>query len=119
MIAPKPEAQRRPTGAPGPGNEPGRTPPATPPMPPRRAWLTFLLVVLANYALMRIFFPPGEPVKVPYTLFKQEVEQRNVAQIYSRGTSITGRFRTPVTYPRDTTAQDTTSRRRASGSPGP
>ena len=118
MIASKPDAQRRPAGASGTANESVRTPLVTPPMPPRRAWLTFLLVVLANYALMRIFFPPGEPVKVPYTLFKQEVEQRNVAQIYSRGTSITGRFRTPVTYPRDTTAQDTTSQR-SSASPVP
>jgi len=50
-------------------------------MPPRRAWLTFLLVVLANYALMRFLIPGAdEPVKVPYTLFKLQAERRNVAQ---------------------------------------
>jgi cell division protease FtsH len=38
-------------------------------------------------------------VKVPYTLFKQEVTKRNVEEIYSRGESLTGRFRAPVTYP--------------------
>ncbi|HEY8196498.1 MAG TPA: ATP-dependent zinc metalloprotease FtsH [Gemmatimonadales bacterium] len=75
----------------------GTKPPA---LPPRRAWLTFLLIVLANFLLMRVFFPrPGEPGKVSYTLFKQEVEQRNVEKIYSRGASITGRFRSAVTYP--------------------
>ena len=81
-------------------------------MPPRRAWLTFLLVVLANYALMRFLIPGAdEPVKVPYTLFKLQAERRNVAQIYSRGSSITGRFRTPVTYPSDSAAaRDTASR---------
>jgi len=81
-------------------------------MPPRRAWLTFLLVVLANYALMRFLIPgTDEPVKVPYTLFKLQAEHRNVAQIYSRGSSITGRFRTPVTYPSDSAAaRDTASR---------
>ena len=111
-MPPKPDTQQRTIGgSPGKPNPPGKatTPPA--PMPPRRAWLTFLLVVLANYALMRLFFPnPGEPVKVPYTLFKQEVEQRNVAQIYSRGSSITGRFRDTVTYPRDTVTRDTSAR---------
>jgi len=86
-------------------------------LPPRRAWLTFLLVVLANYMMMRFFFPgSGEPVKVPYTLFKQEVTRKNVAQIYSRGSSITGLFRSPVTYPRDSAAvRDTTSRKTGFG----
>jgi len=108
------DTQRRPPGAAGAANTPSRTAaPETPKkMPPRRAWLTFLLVVLANYALMRFLIPgTGEPVKVPYTLFKQQAERRNVAQIYSRGSSITGRFRTPVTYPSDSAAaRDTASR---------
>jgi cell division protease FtsH len=36
---------------------------------------------------------------VPYTLFKQEVVRGNVDKIYSRGESMTGRFRRAVTYP--------------------
>ena len=36
--------------------------------------------------------------------------KRNVAQIYSRGESITGRFRAPVTYPRDTSQRETRRR---------
>jgi cell division protease FtsH len=109
------DPQRRPASTPAGANGTSRPSTSPPPqkVPPRRAWLTFLLVVLANYALMQLFFPrTGEPVKVPYTLFKQEAGRGNVAKIYSRGTSITGRFRNAVTYPRDTTAaRDTTSRR--------
>jgi cell division protease FtsH len=86
-----------PSGSPSPGAP-------KPTMPPRRAWLTFLAILAANFLLMRYFFPGASaPVKVPYTLFKQEVVKRNVRDTYSRGESITGHFRTPVTYrsPRD------------------
>src|SRR5919112_96346 len=72
-------------------------------MPPRRMWLTFLLVVLANFVLVRLLVPSAEPVKVPYTLFREEVGRKNVEAIYSRGASITGRFAAPVIYPRDST----------------
>ena len=99
------EPQRRSPAPPGQPGAPPRTP--TPPKLPRRTWLTFLLILLANFVLMRLLFPPqGESVKIPYTLFKQQVTQRNVARIYSRGESITGQFRRPITYP---TTQDTSA----------
>ena len=77
------------------------------PGPGRRTWLTFLLILLANFLVIRLLFPHPAAGKVPYTLFKQEVAKRNVEQIYSRGESLTGRFHSPVTYPssRDTTAR--------------
>ena len=69
-------------------------------MPPGRTWLWFVLIVLANYVLVRLFMPsPEGPVTVPYTLFKAEVGKGNVEAIYSRGETITGRFTAPVTYP--------------------
>jgi cell division protease FtsH len=69
-------------------------------MPPRRTWLTFLIILAVNFLLVRFFFPGGDtPVKVPYTLFKAEVTKGNVERIYSRGESLTGKFRSPVTYP--------------------
>src|SRR5215510_11093742 len=78
----------------------GSGPPTTAPSrPPRRIWLFFVLIVLANILLTRIFFPGPKPVKVPYTLFKEEVVRGNVEKIYSRGESMTGRFRVAVTYP--------------------
>ena len=85
---------------------------ATPPMPPRRTWLTFLIILAVNFLLVRFLFPGGEaPVKVPYTLFKQEVTKGNVERIYSRGASLTGRFRAPVTYPPATDTAATTKPR--------
>ena len=69
-------------------------------MPPRRTWLWFLLVIVANYFLVRSLMPGGESsVTVPYTLFKQEVTKGNVQAIYSRADVITGKFKSPVTYP--------------------
>ncbi len=69
-------------------------------MPPWRTWLTFIVVLLANFFLVRLLFPAaGEPITVPYTTFKEEVAKSNVKSIYSRGTSIEGRFNTAVTWP--------------------
>ncbi len=69
-------------------------------MPPSRTWLVFLLVLLANYFLVRLLFPsPGDAIPVPYTAFKQEVARGNVEAIYNQGQSIEGRFAEPVTWP--------------------
>jgi cell division protease FtsH len=68
-------------------------------MPPFRSWIAFLVVLLLNFLLTRLLFPRPEALKVPYTLFRVEVAKGNVAQIYSRGASLTGRFVSPVTYP--------------------
>jgi cell division protease FtsH len=81
------------TGAPGPEGQPG--------MPTRRMWLTFAIVLLVNYLLMRMLFPSaGDPIAIPYTGFKEEVAKGNVESIYSQGASIEGRFAKPVTWPR-------------------
>ncbi|MEO6270602.1 MAG: ATP-dependent zinc metalloprotease FtsH [Lautropia sp.] len=69
-------------------------------MPPKRAWLTFLIVLLANYLLVRYLFPgPDAPIVVPYTAFKEEVAKGNVESIYTKGESIEGRFAKEVTWP--------------------
>ncbi len=73
---------------------------AQPNLPPRRSWLIFLAILFVNYLVMKYLFPgPGEPVTIPYTVFKQEVAKRNVASIYSRGTSIEGRLKVAITWP--------------------
>src|SRR5690606_8502435 len=88
-------------GRPAPGRPPtGGTPGQTPQIPPRKSWLIFLAIVLGNYLLVRLLFPgAGEPMSVPYTVFKAEAGKRNVEVTYSRGTSIEGRFAAPVTWP--------------------
>jgi cell division protease FtsH len=69
-------------------------------MPPGRTWLWFVLLVVANYFLVRLLMPsPEGPVTVPYTLFKAEVGKGNVEKIHSQGYTITGRFKAPVIYP--------------------
>ena len=89
---------------PTPKSQPG-TPP--PPMPPRRAWLSFVMILLVNFLLVRFLFPSKDaPINVPYTLFKEQVAKGNVERIYSRGENLTGRFETAVTYP---AAPDTTT----------
>jgi cell division protease FtsH len=102
-----------PAGGPGAGTPtPGRA------MPPRRTWVSFLVILAINFALVRLLFPAADaPTKVPYTLFRDQVAARNVEAIYSRGASITGRFRAPVTWPRDSVASDTSARVRARGTP--
>jgi cell division protease FtsH len=68
-------------------------------MPPRKTWLWFVVILLVNLVLAKMLLPSAEgPVTVPYTLFKQEVAKGNVQAVYSRGDSITGRFKTPVSY---------------------
>lgn len=70
-----------------------------PTMPPRRIWLWFAVILIANFLLGRLLAPSEEkPVTVPYSFFKQEVAKENVQAIFSRGDTITGRFKTPVTY---------------------
>jgi cell division protease FtsH len=100
-------------GQPGDGSSRPPAAPTQPRMPPRRSWLTFLLILVVNYMLVRMLFPSGEQaVTVDYTLFKQEVTKRNVEKIYSRGENLRGRFRSPVTYPPpDTTRRADTALR--------
>ncbi len=90
-------ARRVPPGPSGPGAAKG---PGQMAMPPRKTWLWFALVVLANFFLVRLLMPGAEePLTVPYTLFKEEVRKGNVQAIYSQGDTVTGRFAAPVTYP--------------------
>jgi cell division protease FtsH len=97
MEQPKGRTSDSAPGATRPGAPKGS---ASPKMPPGRTWLWFVLLLLANFLLMRQLMPsPAAPVTVPYTLFKQEVGKGNVQAIYSQGDTLTGRFRTPVTYP--------------------
>src|SRR5919107_3313015 len=94
------ERAPRPSGSPP--DEPRRAsgPERQSTMPPRRSWLWFALILLANFLLVRFLVPgPEAPVEVPYTFFKEEVRAGNVEEIYSQGDTVEGRFEEPVTYP--------------------
>ncbi|HTJ07084.1 MAG TPA: ATP-dependent metallopeptidase FtsH/Yme1/Tma family protein, partial [Caldimonas sp.] len=69
-------------------------------IPPRRAWLTFVALLVVNYLVVRALFPGEDAgVTIPYTAFKDEVAKGNVQAIYSQGASIEGRFKSAVTWP--------------------
>jgi cell division protease FtsH len=92
----RPVIERR-GGAPrtGPGGSSGDVPK----LPPRRAWLTFLLLLIMNYVVMRALLGAEPAATVPYTFFKAQVARDNVEKVFSKGETIQGRFREPVTYP--------------------
>jgi len=102
-MSARPDSQQAPKNA-GAGGKPA--------LPPRRSWWIFLAVLFVNYLIVRFLFPaPGEPLTVPYTVFKVQVAQDNVAAIYSRGTTIEGRFRAQVTWPSEASEKATPARK--------
>jgi cell division protease FtsH len=69
-------------------------------VPPRRAWWTFVALLVVNYLVMRMLFPGEDAaVTIPYTTLKDEVAKGNVQAIYSQGASIEGRFKSAVLWP--------------------
>jgi cell division protease FtsH len=69
-------------------------------MPPRRMWMWFALILVFNYAIMRLLAPsPEAPVTVPYTFLKEQISDGNVDAIFARGETITGRFKQAVMPP--------------------
>jgi len=86
-----------------------KSPPQTPPkpgtegaLPGRKSWLIFAVILLINYFIVRSLFPgAGDPLTIPYTIFKDQASKGNVASIYSRGSSLEGRLKSPITWPTD------------------
>ncbi|OPY84666.1 MAG: ATP-dependent zinc metalloprotease FtsH [Syntrophus sp. PtaU1.Bin208] len=73
-------------------------------MPPRKTWIWFILILIANFMLGKYLMPgPEKPHIVPYTLFKDQVSKYNVQAIFSRGDTISGRFKVPITVRYETT----------------
>ena len=89
----KPSAQ--PTNTPSQANRSQKIPPKGRwNFPTGNIWFVLLGILALNYFLGKIFYPdPVAPAKVSYTLFKEQVKNKNVKEIYSKGLSITGRFR--------------------------
>jgi len=67
-------------------------------MPPRW-WVIFLVMLMANWFLMRAFYPVPNFVDVSYTFFTGEVAAGNVAEVISQGDVIQGSFKKAVNYP--------------------
>jgi cell division protease FtsH len=65
--------------------------------PSMRIWLWILGILAVNYLLGRYFFPGSEAaVKISYTLFREQVIKKNVAEIFAQGLSVSGKFKHAV-----------------------
>lgn len=68
-------------------------------VPTSRLWMVFLILIGINFFLVKMFYKdPSDPIKIPYTLFKEEVLKNNVKAIYTKGEVLSGRFIKEVNY---------------------
>ncbi|MFA7606167.1 MAG: ATP-dependent zinc metalloprotease FtsH [Rhodocyclaceae bacterium] len=68
-------------------------------LPPRRNWAGFILLLLANYFIVSLFFPGQQgPEPISYTVFRAELARDNVEAIHTRGESIEGKFKSVVQW---------------------
>ena len=65
-----------------------------------KMYLWFIGLFILNYFIGKYFADRMSDLeKIPYTVFKEEVLEHNVKEIYSKGSSLTGNFISPVTIP--------------------
>ena len=105
-MSPTGQQETRSTSTPPARNQPSNSGPGSQKagrqakMPPGRTWLWFVLILLANYLLMRSSCRAQKRrSQCPIRCLRRRSGKRNVEAIYSRGKLITGRFKAPVTYP--------------------
>src|SRR6266508_1677461 len=68
-----------------------------------RFWIVMAILLALNGLLAPLLFPePQDRITVPYTFFKQQVADGNVASITSRGEAIQGMFKRAVQDPTQT-----------------
>lgn len=63
----------------------------------RIAYFIVTLLIL-NYFISNMFNPKIESIKIPYTVFRDEIAKGNVKSIYSKGELISGKFEKSVSY---------------------
>ena len=106
---PAPPTPRQPTPLPPRGPNPGDVradrAPKKPPMIPwsGRRFITILLALfLLNWLIVAIFAPAEQRIRVPYNpTFLEQVRDRNVKEISSKGDTVQGEFKKGVEYKGD------------------
>ena len=48
-------------------------------------WVIFLILLMANQVLIRVFFPEPSSITIPYTFFKKQVEAGNIRDVTQCG----------------------------------
>src|SRR5947208_1747175 len=89
------------------GNGPPRTPPTGARRPPRwraflaNPWLAVAIgVTIWNvYSLMRVRPAANPVVDIPYSIFLDQLDGRNVSQVDIQGNGISGSLKAELTYP--------------------
>ena len=70
----------------------------------RRFWILVAILLLINWWLASQIREPEPKLSVPYSVFRQEVQQGNVSSIVTRGGEIEGTLKKAVRYPPGSTA---------------
>jgi cell division protease FtsH len=55
-------------------------------------------IILLNFFMNQFLFPKTESVKIPYSLFREEVSKGNVKTVHGKGEQISGKFEKAVIY---------------------
>ncbi|MGZ4195700.1 MAG: ATP-dependent zinc metalloprotease FtsH [Solirubrobacteraceae bacterium] len=68
-------------------------------------WVFIAAVLLVNWILVLAFSPHTGVIRVniPYSVFRQQADKQNVAQVTATGETIDGELRSTITYPTDGT----------------
>ncbi len=103
-----PDPQRPGNGSAAPPEQPAPRPWRTEGLPkrqatnPRRRWVT-LAIWLVGYLVLFAMFTLQDrlsgPQAIPYTDFKVQVSNKNIAELFARGNSIEGELKKPVAVP--------------------
>ena len=64
-------------------------------------WWILLALLALNWFIVSLIPDRESRLDVPYTLFREQVEAGNVAEVTSQGDTIQGEFKKAVTYPAD------------------
>ncbi len=97
---PGPEERRGSVATSGQTGSSGPRPSLTRSLRSPRFWLTFLVLTLLNWFIAPLIFPDQqERVTISYTIFRQQVDAGNVAEITSRGDTIQGVVKNPIPEP--------------------
>lgn len=78
-------------------DEPAKT--VTPRRPSKRVWKFILALLVVNLIISAVVGGGDDHQRVPYTLFVEQIDEGNVAEVTSRGEDIQGIFTEPVIVP--------------------
>jgi cell division protease FtsH len=95
----QPQASNEPTPWRVEGQREAKAGQSRPPWRARGFWIFLIGLLVVNYVVGAATAPGNGHVNVPYSFFRAQVKDGNVADVESRGDEIQGSFRNDVRYP--------------------